>query len=249
MLYNHVIMFVHIPKCAGTTARWIMDRQYPIKDEIYKVKSDIVGDQEKLRALPRAKKFSLAAVFGHYCYGLHTALNPEQKFSYVTILRDPAERIVSLYAYVKLSQKGHYLGSVAGKMSPAEFVTSGVTCTTDNAMVRQLCGMDHFTMRDGKQEPWRDMEIPYGHVAREHLEAAKDNLRGFGCVGVAEEFDKFLECMRETFGWRIPVYRNQNISRHKPRISGADVDKIRKSNILDYELYEFAKALALGERK
>jgi hypothetical protein len=242
-------MFIHIPKCAGTTARWIMDRQYPTKTEVYKVKSDIVGDKKKFDLLPADKKRLLAAVFGHYCYGMHASLNKGQKFSYVTILRDPVQRVLSLYSYVKISQKGHYLGPVAGKMSPVEFVTSGVTCTTDNAMVRQLCGVDHFTMRDGKQEPWRDMEIPFGGVTAEHLKLAKDNLRTFGCVGISDEFDTFLGCMRKTFGWRIPVYRNQNVSRYKPEVSSSDIDKIRKSNILDYELYDFARTLALGEQK
>lgn len=252
MLYNHTIMYVHIPKAAGTTLRWVMDRNYP-QDVIWKIKSDIVGDQEKLGKLEDEEKRKIRVVFGHYCYGLHKALAKGQKFKYVTILRDPVQRVISLYAYAKFGTKAHYLWEPAQKMGLGEFVESGVALVTDNAQVRQLCGVDHFTMTGGKegerkQKPYDDMLIPFGKVTREHLEMAKANLAKFACVGVSEEFDKFLACMQQKFGWRVGYYENKNVTGRKPEVDHQTLDIVRRYCILDYELYEFGRKIALGEQ-
>lgn len=247
MIQDKVIMYVHVPKAAGTTLRWVMDRQYP-QEVIYKIKSDIVGDQQRLRELDAAEKKKVRVVFGHYCWGLHTALNPGQKFEYVTMLREPVARIISLYAYAKFGTKAHYLWEPTQKMSVVDFVTSGIALVADNAQVRQLCGVDHFTSVDGKQIPGKDMLIPFGKVTRKHLEMAKANLRKCACVGISEEFDSFLACMRQKFGWRVGYYENKNITGKKPQVDDQSLDMIRKYCILDTELYEYARTLALGER-
>jgi hypothetical protein len=241
------LMIVHIPKAAGTTLRWIMDRQWP-QEEIFKVKSDIASDKEKLRQTPNDEKMRFRAVFGHYCYGLHSYLAPGQKFEYVTILREPTERVVSLYQYVRNESPAHYLNGPALKMSLGQFVTSGVTCTVDNGMVRQLCGVDGFTMYEGVQEPYNDMKIEFGKVGKKHLEMAKENLATFGLVGMVGKeieggFDRFLNGLRVRYTWRVPPYDNKNVTRRKHPIEPQELDIVRKRNILDYRLFEFAKGL------
>lgn len=247
MLHNHTIMYVHIPKAAGTTLRWVMDRNYP-QEVVWKIKSDIVGDQERLGELEDEEKRKIRVVFGHYCYGLHTALAKGQEYKYVTVLRDPVQRVISLYAYAKFGSKAHYLWEPAQKMELGEFVKSGAARVVDNAQVRQLCGVDKFTMRDGKQVPFDDMEIPFGGVTREHLRMAKENLRKCACVGVSEEFDRFLSCMREKFGWRVGHYENKNRTGRKPDVGKQTLDIVRRYCILDIELYEFGRRIALGEQ-
>ena len=234
------LMIVHIPKAAGTTLRWVMDRQYP-GDRIYKIKSDIRGDQERLHEMDGVKKRQLRAVFGHYCYGLHEALAPQQPYAYLTMLRDPVRRVVSLYSYTRTESPAHYLARAAREMTLYDFVTSGVTRHSDNGMVRQLSGYDEFTMRDGRQIPYNDGKVPFRGVTRGHFEAAKKNLATFVAVGFAGEFDAFLALMRTLFAWRIPHYQNKNVSRERIEPDGREIKAITELNQLDYELYHWAR--------
>lgn len=250
MYQEGTIFVVHIPKAAGTTLRLIVERQYPPQN-LYKIKSDIQGDQERFRNLSDDRKRGIRLVFGHQCFGLHEALPEGQPYTYITLLRDPLERVISLWAYAKTGTKAHYLQGPASKMTLEDFVGSGVTCTVDNAQVRQLCGDDRFVMISGKQHPYRDMLIPYGGVTRAHLEKAKRNIiRHFAFAGIAEQFDDSLEAMRRLFAWRMPQYENQNVSRWKPkRIAKWQGKIIYDHNQLDYELYNWIKKRMAKETK
>lgn len=234
------LMIMHIPKAAGTTLRWIMDRQYP-QEQIFKVRGDIRGDQEKLARLPDDEKRSFRVVFGHYCHGLHESLAPGQPFAYVTMLRDPVARVVSLYSYTRTESPAHYLASAARKMDLHDFVSSGVTRHTENGMVRQLCGDDEFTMQDGRQVPYEDGKLTFRGVTRDHLEAAKANLAQFAIVGFVEQFGGFLSLMRALYAWRIPRYERRNVSRKPVEPTAREVRAITELNALDFELYEWAR--------
>ena len=230
------LMVVHIPKCAGTTLRIILERQYPI-ERIFKIMGGIQQERRNLAALAPEEKRELQAVFGHMCWGWHEELAEGQDYQYITMLREPTERVLSLYAYCKLPR--HYLKDAIVGMDLKTFIASGVTSVCDNGMVRQLCGSDRFL-----QHPGQDMLIPFGEVTAGHLEDAKRNLDRCAVVGIAEKFDDFLTTCRERFGWRIPVYKDQNVT-HWARPKLADLDRQTKEAIdrytqLDRELYEYA---------
>ena len=239
---NRVIFVMHIPKAAGTTLRVIIERQYPPKN-FYKIAADIQGDQIRFRELPEKQRRVYRVVFGHFCYGLHTALPKDQKYTYITLLRDPLERAISEWAYIRSGSRLHYLAQQAKTLTFDEFVTSGVTCTLDNGMVRQLCGQDRFKMTDGKQVPGDDMEIPFGQVTVKHLARAKANIkRDFSIVGTSEQFKPSLELMRRMFAWRIPAYTNQNVAVWKPTrefLTARVVRHVVGHNELDYDLYRW----------
>ncbi len=238
---NSTIFVVHIPKAAGTTLRVIMERQYPLQD-IYKIKADIQGDLQRFRELSDEEKGFFRVVFGHQCFGLHQAMPEGAPWTYITLLRDPFERVISYWSYTLRESPSHYLHTAA-KVSLEHFTDSGVTCTVDNAQVRQLCGDDDFLMEGGKQHQFNDMRIPFGGVTRKHLAKAKHNIvKHFAFAGIAERFDESLNELRRLFAWRIPQYQNKNVTRWKPRqIAHWQRKLIVDRNALDYELYNWVK--------
>ena len=239
MNQRDTLLFVHVPKTAGTTLRHIVLRQY-LGQEVFVISHDIQAERKRLRALDEQSKRRLRAVYGHQCWGWHKDLAPGQPHAYITMLRDPVERVLSLWAHAQVI--GHYLQPAVKKRDLAWFVTSGVSCTADNGMVRQLCGRDDFL-----QQPWKDMRIPHGQVTRADLEQAKANLRSCAVVGVAEQFAEFVATMNKRYTWRAHSWTNENITRW-PRLQASNLDRrtravVEEATALDRELYELALEL------
>ena len=231
-----MLIVTHIPKTAGTTLRVFLWRH--IKEERrFAVHGDIVGDMAFLLHDP-TEVARLEVLFGHICYGWHEALDI-RKPEYVTILRDPVIRAGSLFDFAS-KYEGHYLYSRTRYMSFQKFMSSGVTRTADNAMVRQLCGVDRFL-----REPERDMVIPFGEVTKDHLEMAKENLRSYFLVGISERYQNFQNALSTKMGWPLYLQEFWN-PRHVGRRTNIEKDRRWAEDFLslDCKLYEFAKGLA-----
>jgi len=233
---QRTVLFVHVPKTAGTTMRTIVEQQYR-GQPLHIIHHDIQAERQRLALLPEAERRRLRAVFGHMEWGWHELLPDGQAYAYTTMLRDPLERVLSLYAHCIL--KEHYLGHASKGMDIVRFLTSDVTQTADNGMVRQLCGRDKFL-----QEPYHDMMIPRGGLTADDLAAAKRNLEACAVVGVSEKFDDYLATCRGVLGWRVTAYRNENVTIW-PRPNRYDLSKAQQAAIyaateMDRELYEHA---------
>lgn len=189
-----MLVFIHIPKTAGTTLRQVAEAHYG-KGKILSVYGD---------AIPRAEQFvqgqnlnNIEMVRGHIAFGVHNVIN--EPCTYITILRHPLERLASLYLYIR-KDHGHFAYENVSQMSFRQFVFSGVTAETDNGQVRQLCGIEEF-----KQVPYAKHQTPFGFCGPNERELALDNLKSmFSVIGTQEMFDAFLVDMHETHGWTIP---------------------------------------------
>jgi len=242
---NRTILFVHIPKTAGTTLRVLFTQQYA-QQPWFVIHHDIPRDKAILAKTPVRERASYRMIFGHMCWGWHQYIPEGRAYAYTTMLRDPIERTLSLYSHCRVSQ--HYLGAALRGHDVEWFLTSGVTGRADNAMVRQLCGRDEFS----KQEAWNDTLVPFGQVTRADLEAAKENLRRCALVGVSEHFDDYLDRGRTEFGWRFGGYQRANVTRWE-RLRQQDLTPkqrraIERANELDRELYDLAVELSRGQR-
>jgi hypothetical protein len=242
---SDTLLFVHVPKTAGTTLRVVMARQY-LGQRVFTIGHDIEADRQRLGAMREQEKRRLRAVFGHMAWGWHEQLAPDQPYAYITMLREPVERVLSLWAHCQLSE--HYLGAAVKGMNLTNFITSGVTRRADNAMVRQLCGEDQFI----NQAPYNDMIIPLGGVTQAHLDAAKENIGSCSVVGVAEQFPQFIKTMNRRYAWRVASWRNENVTRW-PRLKRANLDRktlavVEAATALDRELYEEALRIVGGQK-
>lgn len=228
MNYRNLV-FLHIPKAAGTTLHTILEKHYP-RSSHYSIFEEPSRQLQELGARPQKDRERIRLLKGHFAYGAHQHLVGPS--TYVTLLRNPVDRVISHYYYVKRTSR-HYLYQkvTAENMDLAAYITSRLTEELDNGQVRLLCGVDR--------------DIPWGACGREHLEQAKRHItEHFAVAGVLERFDESLALMGHKLDWQwTPHYENQNITKEKNElIDSATLDVIRKANELDLELYEWVSA-------
>jgi hypothetical protein len=224
------VLFLHIPKAGGTTlGEYIYNQcRAPGEHDEGLLNAGVLFvpygffKEPELRVpeniLPTLGRGDLRAVIGHFWFGLHEHVPGPS--TYVTLLRDPVERVISLYHYLRLDER----------MSLDEFAASPPFREADNDQVRRIAGVDP--------------EI--GACTPAMLEAAKENLRRhFAVVGVVERFEETLVLLNRRLGWTKEVAswpRNVNPARRPTAsLSPSTIDAIRARNALDGELHRFAR--------
>jgi hypothetical protein len=229
------LIFHHIPKTAGSTLNAVIDGNYE-RSTVFRVESPIVPSLEKFKALPSEERRRLRVVRGHAAWGLHEHL--DGPCVYVTMLRDPVDRVVSNYYFV-LSSPKHNLHEqvVSGNLSLKDYVEKGVNRQMDNGQVRAL---------SGKGTGLGDA-VGYGECTQDMLELAKHNLsNGYALAGLTERFDVSLLLMKRLLGWKKTFYRRQKVTRERPSLSEIARDArlaIEDRNRFDLELYRLASKL------
>lgn len=224
MDYDNLI-FLHIPKAAGTTLHPVLERHYRRRNY-----QNITTHKEveAFKQNPEAVRHRIHLLKGHMPFGMHDYLKGRSR--YITMLRHPAERIVSHYYYAKRIPS-HYLHPYIAKgMSLAEYASAGISGELDNGQVRLFSG--------------RGQDIPCGACSRDMLETAISNIeQHFAVAGLTERFDESLALMAIELGWHwTPYYFNRNVTREKPlakQIDPTALKAIKNANPLDFELYEW----------
>lgn len=218
-----VTMFVHIPKTAGTTFNSVLSYQYGHRRSLW-IPWDHVCVQDTLCRLGDEDRARLTLVRGHVPFGWHEHIN--RPVRYITMLRHPVDRVVSLYYYFKQGPDCHEHRLAKSCGSVEEFVASEATLQVDNDQVRRLSGR----------------ALGFGEVTSEALRAAITHVTHFACVGLTERFDESILLMARALDWWWPVfYLSSNITRKRPsltEISSSTRSLIEKYNEHDLALYE-----------
>ncbi|HWC31715.1 MAG TPA: hypothetical protein VG709_01140 [Actinomycetota bacterium] len=243
------MIFLHIPKTGGATLRSILLRQFPARAiHVQQHRPQMAGPAtdgsrplapppvpapdarartqfRAFEAMTEAQRARVLLVVGHYVYGVHEAFPGPS--TYVTILRDPVERALSLFHYRRTAQ-GLWMGL-------EEYLASGVDPELENGQTRAIAGAAATPVAG--EPPTHDGM----------LEAAKRNLsREFAAVCVTERFDDGVALLGREFGWRRIYYLPRNVSAGRPRtvdVSEEAVGLIRQRSRADIALHRFATDL------
>ncbi len=229
MTPDPTLIFLHVPKAAGSTLHGVISRQF-VRGLIYTCE---VARPEKVIANFRQRhgptEERIQMFSGHMQFGLHEYIS--RPCSYLAILRDPIERAISHYHYFLRMPKLRLHQKVEGKeISFQEYVSGGITREMDNGQTRILAGAKG---------------VPFGGSAQEMLERAKANMqKHFALVGLTERFDQMLILLRYILGWRNLYYYKANVTRNRPRREDFPAETIRiieEHNQLDLALYAHAQ--------
>ncbi len=221
---QEVILFLHLPKTAGTTVGYFLDRQFRPEQVFTSYRADPWCEFTRLSPGTRDR---LRVVMGHLEFGVHEWF--DRPSSYVTLLRHPVDRLVSYYYYAR-RHPTQYLHPFLMQRSLEEFATSAVSVELDNAQVRCLSGR---------------VTAPFGSVTRADLHQAKNNLRShFAVVGVQENVKGFLDQLCRRFGLCRLRTPRLNVTPNRPALANVPQrvsDAMLERNDLDLELYRFVK--------
>jgi Sulfotransferase family len=218
---QEALIFLHIPKTAGTTLNRIIEWQYSPLSIFTIDPLGIRATPERFETFSEQRRRKLRVVRGHMVYGIHEFL--PQGATYITMLRDPVARLLSAYSFalrrplnpMRRKLKRERLGVEA-------FVR--LTPNRQNLQCRVLAGVKDVTC---------DQRV---------LDIAKENItKSFSVVGLCERFEESLILVAKAFGWEIPYYENRKVSKVRPALEPSVVNMIQEYNRFDMELYEFAR--------
>ncbi|MEB3212971.1 MAG: sulfotransferase family 2 domain-containing protein [Leptolyngbyaceae bacterium] len=225
---NETLIFLHVMKTGGTSLFRILEQNYPSQHTFH------FGNQEG-RTLEDFDNLSLETrdrlklIHGHLEFGFHHHLS--QPCRYITMLREPINRVVSLYYFLY--------------QNPPRRPPEGPPCETlrdflelgvlgvDNNQTRRIAGeiSNHY---------------PFGECTADLLDIAKENLSKFLFVGITEQFDESLIVLRRKLGIDKILYFPVRSNSRKPKLETVDprdIEHIKAFNQLDIELYQFGNEL------
>jgi len=227
-------VFVHIPRTAGKSFGRMLNAIYEGRQIV-----DFYGDSEQpvvngkieqfCRQAPACKE-QVDLVKGHVVYGFDAAF---QDAAYVTLLRQPLQRLVSYYYYA-LKDSQNYLHDylLQRRIGLEAFLASDASIDLDNYHVRAISGQRFGSSRE--------------RVTQAHCELAKERLaHDFTAFGLTEQLDQSLRLIGHAMGWSLPPAVHINAGSYDPNVAISDACRsyILEKNRFDVELYDFAQAL------
>ncbi len=203
------IVFVHIPRTGGTA---LMQAMYAVVGESHLAHGHFILDE-----------------------AYHWPIIAEQNKT-ITVLRDPIDRLISLYYRYRLDP-GYPYHKELQTMSLADFVASGQhvqTYQADNDQVRRLSGVDF----DSGENCWGAVD------------QAMRNLESFTVVGVYGWTVPLRAAIREHIGLTLPTLPHVSVDQERPttgQLDTVDLEAIQEYNQLDLMLYSMAVARAAAD--
>ncbi|KAL6057400.1 hypothetical protein QOT17_015549 [Balamuthia mandrillaris] len=188
------IYFLHIEKCGGSSMWNFIRKNEGVKAINLRFPWRLGGfdlafnDSHSLspRELVRARDIMQPArvIIGHYVHGIHE-ITAERPYMYVTMMREPLDRLVSQYYFWRKLYNTTYGDDLV------DFLTSTTkpqAAHKDNLMTRVLCGREAYL-------------IPRGKLTYRHMYCAMQHLLNYSMVLFTDRYDASIQIMRTTFLW------------------------------------------------
>jgi|GEM_PF-6787595 len=188
---------------------------------------DVVVNYLRLRLNDQVK-----CLFGHMTfYGIHELPQVKQReVRYITFLREPVSRIISLYNYLKYNSTNVWHDEIiANNWSIEEWLCQSRGLWIHNGQLRHLL-------------LWQCKEVAYQRqLTQEHLRLGKEIIDNMWFLGTKETFDTdmYLLCRLLNFKYCSPDERI-NVSNGDKQVDNAIIEQIKQDNDLDCALYAYA---------
>jgi len=235
-----VLLHLHVPKTAGLALNDVIlaaygDRGWTVSDDGHLVKGVYyvhAGIEHRFVPDENARQIlsgrDIHAVVGHFSFGIHEFVN--RPCRYVTLLRHPVDRVVSLYRHIQAWDHESVHEEVIRKnLTLEQFVSDLEFPEVDNGQVRRISGLDR----------------PFGQCDRAMLDRAIHNMtQHITVAGLTERYVESVLLMKHHLEWpTVPWLGQKNVNTRRPAepLSASAYSLIVERNSLDMELYRLAE--------
>jgi len=252
------IIFLHIPKTAGTSLRQIIEKEYPGKAciRLYHPTPYQPNVIKQIQAqLPTAQ-----TLFGHVSFGIHDVLGIEG--DYIAFLRNPIDRVLSLYNHNARQPGMHHYTTIQKGMSLLDWLQSEITVETNNHITRIIAGYGQPDMLDDNsilEQAIKNLEQNFCFVGLMEKFAESVNRLGnqlgwkhsynIPDLKVHTPFQKIVARLRNQLGWKVSYtipYLNVGSTQSIHQMDAKTQAALEKYNRLDILLYQFVGEKFLG---
>ena len=226
---------MHIPKTGGSSLRDSLFQVYRRGEQLHLYDSpdpDIIHADE-FPGLPEARRAQPRLILGHFYYGLHEHVPRPSR--YLTIIRDPLERVASLYHHYRRAatlRPESRAGSegraiIEGGMDLQEWGFGLERVEIDNEILRRVTG------RPG---------VPFGQCPDDMLDEALEHVdERFLRVLVLEQHARSMRALDRALGVHVPALGFVNVNDERQPLASlpaAAVAQVRELNHLDQRFYD-----------
>lgn len=224
---NELILNIHILKTAGTTLRDLLDKEYGYDKSVLIMLNKWKHNNRSLLRHIRHHAKSCKVISGHFGYNLWSPITKysvlkhlkiHRPISYITMLRNPVDRKISEYFFLKKLFRNKNTGIT--KLTLEEYVNSNIR---------------------------KNLQTNAISSGADNLNIAKRNLTKFKVVGITERFKESVLLLKKEFNWTSPAeYTYINANKNRPSLQDIPpkiIKDIKRNNQLDMQLYRFALEL------
>jgi hypothetical protein len=254
-----LLAFVHIPRTGGGTLSSAISKNYAPQRGAGNFQKGPDETRKRLENIA-GKPGQWKAIGDHVPYGVYVRYLPGDT-RYITVLRDPVDRVLSHYHFHARAGEGDRPGAGARKLraiwemflnnerlereggdrEDPIVLDPDAEYTLEEGLRRKIAIYDNFMTRF----LWGGESL-YGELPPAALERAKENLASFWFVGLSERLDDSIILLGRRLGVGLMPYWLRHVSQQRPSLDETAEELralIAEHNALDVELYRFARRL------